>query len=77
MCASSAIAFDSGLIDVNDAFGLNLQDTDRLRFRRRDVCAIVPTEGHTRIASDLLYGRPQSSAKGYLEYLYDKGDEVG
>lgn len=47
--AKHAVALDSGLLDVNDIFGLNLGPNDRLQFRKRSTCAVLPTEGHTTI----------------------------
>jgi hypothetical protein len=45
----SVIALDSGLVDLNDAFGLNLPTKDRVRYRRRTTCAVLPLEGRTTI----------------------------
>ena len=54
MCLSPAIAMDSGVLDANDALGLNLKSRDRVKFRRRTTCSVLPTEGHivTRDASE-------------------------
>jgi hypothetical protein len=50
MCASPAVTLDSGLIDLNDALGMNLDDASRVRYRKKTTCAILPHEGYTRIA---------------------------
>jgi hypothetical protein len=39
------ISMDSGLIDVNHGFGLNLLARDAVRFRRKNTCAFLETEG--------------------------------
>ncbi|KAH7092191.1 hypothetical protein FB567DRAFT_233179 [Paraphoma chrysanthemicola] len=39
------VSMDSGLINVNDAFGLNLQPRDSIRFRRKNTCAFLKMEG--------------------------------
>jgi hypothetical protein len=52
MCLSSntpAVAFDSGLLDVDKAFGLNLVSSDRVKFRRKTTCGVLSLEGHTSI----------------------------
>jgi hypothetical protein len=49
--ANSVIAVDSGLVDLNDGFGFNLPNTDRVSYRRRTTCAILPLEGHTSIVN--------------------------
>lgn len=64
MCADMqqpAISFDSGLVDLNDGFGLNLASQDRVKFRRHTTCAILETVGHSSVinASDFpALGRP-------------------
>ena len=45
----NAIALDSGLVDLNDGFGLNLPQKDRVKFRKRTTCGILPVAGHTSI----------------------------
>lgn len=76
MCASPAIALDSGLVDVNVAFGLNLGDADRILYQRKTTCAILPLEGYTKVttvSSDR--STPPSSGQGQLtEYLYGVSD---
>jgi hypothetical protein len=49
-----AVAIDSGLVDLNHGFGLNLYSNDRVSYRRRTVCAVTPLEGRTTVmnASD-------------------------
>lgn len=51
---SPAVAIDSGLVDLNQGFGLNLALKDRVSYRRRTVCSVIPLEGHTTVinASD-------------------------
>ena len=49
-----AVAVDSGLIDLNDGFGLNLPKRDRVSYRRRTTCTVLPVVDRTSIlnASD-------------------------
>lgn len=77
MCASQAIAMDSGLLDLNDAFGMNLEMADRVQFRRKVTCAILSLEGHTRVDKptqneSYRTGRPPLPNEELLMYLYDK-----
>jgi hypothetical protein len=44
-----AIALDSGLVDLNAGFGLNLPKKDRVSYRRRTTCTVLPLGGHTTI----------------------------
>jgi hypothetical protein len=41
-----AVAFDSGLVDLNDGFGTNFAPKDRVSYRRRTTCSILPLPGH-------------------------------
>jgi len=41
ICLSSAILFDSGRQDINDAFGFNLADKDRVMYCKRTTCALL------------------------------------
>jgi hypothetical protein len=47
MCSNiskPAISFDSGLVNVNRGFGLNLHPRDALKFRRKNTCALLETK---------------------------------
>jgi hypothetical protein len=44
--ASQAVAFDSGVVDLNHGFGLNLAKRDGVGYRRRTTCAVLPLAGH-------------------------------
>ena len=44
-----AISLDSGLLDLNQAFGLNLPKKDRVKLRKRTTCAVLPYENHTTV----------------------------
>lgn len=48
MCSSPSLAFDSGLQDVNDAFGFNLPENDRVKYRKRTTCSILSLQNRTR-----------------------------
>jgi hypothetical protein len=41
-----ALAFDTGLLDLNDHFGLNLAGSDKMKFRQKTTCAIIEFKGH-------------------------------
>lgn len=40
---------DSGLVDLNDGFGLNLPNGERVGYRRKTSCAVLSLLGRTRI----------------------------
>lgn len=48
------IIIDSGHIDGNEAFGLNLKSRDRVKMRRKVTCGLLRREGYTSVidASD-------------------------
>ena len=48
MCGigEDAISVDSGLVDVSKTFGLNLAAKDRIQFRKKVLCTVLPTEGY-------------------------------
>jgi hypothetical protein len=73
ICASSAISLDSGLIDINDAFGLNLEEADRIKYRRKTVCTILSLDGYTRTRNatrEDSTGRLLFNGEEVIEYLY-------
>lgn len=41
------VIMDSGLMDMNSVFGLNLARKDQVLFRKKTSCAILPLENHT------------------------------
>lgn len=43
-----AVSIDSGLLDVNEAFGMNLANVDGVRYRKKTTCQILPLQGYTR-----------------------------
>jgi hypothetical protein len=45
------ILMDSGLVDVNDAFGTNLQPKDGVKFRRKNTCAFLEIEGRYKLVN--------------------------
>lgn len=47
------LAIDTGLLDLNDYFGLNLVAKDRMRFRQRSTCAIIEAKGHYDVITSL------------------------
>lgn len=48
-CTSPALAIDSGMLDINDHYGFNLEQKDSIQFRKRNVCSILPLENHYSI----------------------------
>lgn len=81
MCDSKdAVTVDSGLVDVSDAFGLNVPAKDRVRYRRKTTCAVVPTEGHMSFHNDsggtdeqrLTIGQISGEHWMTLDYSYSK-----
>ncbi|KAF1953256.1 hypothetical protein CC80DRAFT_518396 [Byssothecium circinans] len=57
-----AVAFDSGLVDLNDGFGMNLPNNDRVSYRRRTTCTVLPLSGHITVLdagviSERIWGR--------------------
>ena len=46
---SAAISLDSGLVDVNEAFGLNLPRKSRTKYRKKTTCGILPTGGYSTV----------------------------
>ncbi|KAI4607715.1 hypothetical protein J4E80_009456 [Alternaria sp. BMP 0032] len=47
MCdTKDAVRIDSGLIDVSKTFGLNLAAQDRVSFRKKTECTVLPVEGY-------------------------------
>jgi hypothetical protein len=41
------IQFDSGLVDLNEGFGLNLEARERVKFRKRTTCSVLQTDAYT------------------------------
>jgi hypothetical protein len=79
---SSAIALDSGLVDINAAFGFNLPEKDRVKYRRRTTCAILPLEGRTTIVDarnfpDILQGGPDIPGEQFLIAHYGNRPDLG
>ncbi|KAF2736964.1 hypothetical protein EJ04DRAFT_562032 [Polyplosphaeria fusca] len=49
MCSTDALpamSMDSGLLDVNKYFGLNVEGKDGVKFRRKTTCNVLPIQGH-------------------------------
>lgn len=68
---------DTGLLDYNDYFGLNLAAKDRMKFRRRTTCAVMDLDDYTQILNgseytefERVYGfEPYAEEKVLLLYL--------
>lgn len=70
MCASPTVTFDSGLLDLNDHFGMNLPSQDRIKLRRRTSCAILNTENRTKIV------KPSDLPPSYMVHPLFPEDQV-
>ncbi|KAF2829434.1 hypothetical protein CC86DRAFT_454045 [Ophiobolus disseminans] len=76
MCAvkgSSAIAMDSGLLDLNHHFGFNLGAKDGVKFRRKTTCSVMPVKDYVgiynvselpKVLSDGLLSQPRLEYPG-------------
>jgi hypothetical protein len=42
---------DTGLLDLRDVFGLNLEEKDGVKFRQRATCAVLDQDNLTSIAN--------------------------
>ena len=49
VCATQAVSIDSGLLDLNDAFGLNLKENDRMKLRTKMSCSVLSLENRTSV----------------------------
>jgi hypothetical protein len=75
ICTSPALEMDSGLLDFNNAFGLNLASEDRMKFRKRTTCAILSQENRSTVTkvSDMpayMIGRPALPEEELINYHY-------
>ncbi|KAF2738604.1 hypothetical protein EJ04DRAFT_549815 [Polyplosphaeria fusca] len=66
--APEAVAFDSGLVDMNKAFGLNLPSKERVQFRKRSSCSVLPTDGHMTVGNASIFPS--------LEPFYSADDRI-
>ena len=72
---TSAVDVDSGLLDLNTHFGLNLPPRDRVKFRRKVSCAVLPVEGYYRnVSAGKSHGIP-GERYFYLDYGTEHGGE--
>jgi hypothetical protein len=53
----SAVSMDSGLVDLNDGFGLNLPDSERVSYGRKTTCAVLSLPGHTSIVDATAFSK--------------------
>ena len=49
------VSMDSGLLDMNDAFGLNLPSRDKVQFRKKTSCAVLPLANRTTVVPATAY----------------------
>ncbi|KAH5271964.1 hypothetical protein HBI71_047610 [Parastagonospora nodorum] len=48
---------DSGLVDLNDGFGLNLPNSERVSYGRKTTCAVLSLPGHTSIVDATAFSK--------------------
>lgn len=54
-CSSEAVAIDTGLLDFNDDFGLNLGKEENVKYRQRMTCAVLDQQNLTSVINaDML-----------------------
>lgn len=75
ICSSSAVAIDSGYVDVGQAFGLNIGSSDNLHYRKRSVCSMLSLDGRVSVvnASDIdpsLLGRKSLPGETLATYSF-------
>lgn len=64
------ISFDSGLLDLNDVFGLNLPQRDRVKYRRKTTCALLDAASRYSELNTTRY--PQVSKGDFWELQIGK-----
>ncbi|KAF2822182.1 hypothetical protein CC86DRAFT_262550, partial [Ophiobolus disseminans] len=82
------VSFDSGFLDANDAFGMNLHSDDSVRFRRKNTCSFLEVEGHYEIknfttelpdqmryeeAINLYFGKIKDGLYGLVNHTFSIG----
>ncbi|KAF2183698.1 hypothetical protein K469DRAFT_667950 [Zopfia rhizophila CBS 207.26] len=72
MCVGEAISLDSGLSHLNERLGMNLKKRDRVQFRKKTTCAVLPLEGHSDVINGSDY-RPLDREPG-LDDPSTRGD---
>lgn len=65
---SSAIAMDSGVIDMRTQFGLNVAEKDTVKLRRRTTCNVLPRDGHIFKRPKEYLNRGNAAERWTLEY---------
>jgi hypothetical protein len=77
-----AVTVDSGLVDLNQGFGLNLVGADRVKFRKRTTCGILPVDGYTTLLNasnfpQYFMGRPPLPSEEVMLYHYGPRPALG
>ncbi|KAJ4302760.1 hypothetical protein N0V90_001651 [Kalmusia sp. IMI 367209] len=70
---SSAIAMDSGVVDMRTNFGLNVKESDTVHIRRRTICNVLPREGHIFERPPDYLNRGLPADRWTLEYGFWRG----
>lgn len=82
LCAAPAVSFDSGLLDLNEAFGTNYPKEDRIKYRRKATCAVLSLDGWTEIGNaSINLGRDPYPNEEFMYYKWGtynlKGNRPG
>ena len=86
ICASPSISFDTGLLDLNDALGFNLEDGDKIRYRQKTACTLLSLENRTRRLTyedyireypDVPLGREPLQGEDFLLYSFGTRQDLG
>jgi hypothetical protein len=49
ICSSETVAIDTRMMDLNDAFGLNLDQNEHVKYRQRMTCAVLDQQHLTTV----------------------------
>jgi hypothetical protein len=79
---SAAITLDSGLVDLNNGFGFNFPEKDRIRYRRKTTCSVLQLDGRTSIVNasdfpDALQSNPDSPGEQLLLTHFGERQNLG
>jgi hypothetical protein len=80
MCTTPTVSFDTGLIDTHEGLGINMPKSDRLQFRKKLSCSLLPTEGkfssnYTNNATEPFWPWDPPATGGLLYKYYYYGQQ--
>ncbi|KAF2269743.1 hypothetical protein CC78DRAFT_574610 [Lojkania enalia] len=70
------LQFDSGLVDFNDGFGMNLKSSDRVKFRKRTTCAQLRADDHYIIVNASDYYEPFTPGEEVMILFYGQNKMI-